>query len=626
MNGFYRIAAASPRLAVADPHFNAAQIAACSKEAAAQGAHAVVFPELALTGSTCGDLFGNRALEEAAFQAIDCLCRETAALSSGTLLAVGAPLREGSRLFNCVLAIQNGRVIGVVPKACPTGLFSPAAQRQHDFIGINGVKIPFGEDVLFELAPKEGSALRVGIEIGSDRLALIPPSAGLAANGAHLILNPAAEGETMTGAEIRREGVRIQSRHLFCCYAHAGAGVWESTDTAACSGHLLIAVDGRLLGENPRFERGGACIYADFAPDWIDRLRRAAPAFNASPRPFKARIIECEPPAIPFADLARAGLSCAPFTALDPAILRERCREIFRIQAAGLAKRFLHTGSRRLVLGLSGGLDSTLALLACLEMCEALALPAATVLGITMPGFGTSGRTRANVDALAAETGIELRAIPIADAVSAHFADIGHDPARLDAVFENAQARERTQILMDVANGCGGIVVGTGDLSEGALGWCTFNGDHMAMYGVNGGVPKTLMPALIETWAESAAPALAAVLRDIADTPVSPELLPGEQHTETIVGHYALHDFFLYYFIRFGLGRADLLDLARALLHDRYDDATLARTCDIFLTRFVTQQFKRNSLPDGPAVGSISLTPRDGWKMPADASPALFRE
>ncbi len=600
---------------VADPPANAEALLEVFREAAAGGAHVTVAPELCLTGHSCGDLFGAASLEGQTAEALRCLLR---GLPSKGLFVVGLPVRRDDQLFNCAAVLQDGAVLGYVPKAHLPAYrefyekrhFVPAAAASE----LLHEGVPFGNDLIFE-----AGGLRFGVELCEDLWAVDAPSQRLAAGRAHLILNLSASTEAVGKADYRRDLVRMQSARLACAYAYASAGPGESTTDVVYGGHRLMAVNGRLIAES-RWEEGVSLM--DFRPAWVDAVRQRETSFPDLPRPALRRVV-CRAPeegGYGRVDGSLAGLDARPFVPKDDACRAARCREILRIQSEGLAKRLRHTGAKRMVLGLSGGLDSTLALLVCDRTRRALGLPPEAVLAVTMPGFGTSGRTLGNARALARELGAELREIPIAPGVEQHFRDIGHDPAVHDVTYENAQARARTYLLMDLANQTGGLLVGTGDLSEIALGWSTYNGDHMSMYAVNCGVPKTLVRSCVEAVADDSAPALAHVLRDICATPVSPELLPGEQHTEAIVGSYELHDFFLYYFMKYGCSRGELAELAGLLLADAYDASTVEATLDIFCRRFVQQQFKRSAIPDGPKVGTVALSPRGDWRMPSDAA------
>ncbi|MEG2465463.1 MAG: NAD(+) synthase [Kiritimatiellia bacterium] len=616
MKNFYRIAAVTPTVSVANPKANAEALLTVFQEAVKQGAHVVVAPELSLTSYTCADLFGTAALEQQTQSALCSICKK---LPSRAIFVVGLPVRWNDQIFNCAAVLQEGKVLGIVPKThLPT--YREFYEKRHFTSGktvppgmeLNG--IPFGTDLLFD-----AGAFQFGIELCEDLWAVDAPSQALAAGRAHLLLNLSASTETVGKADYRRDLVRMQSARLSCAYVYASAGVGESTTDVVYGGHRILANNGRIVAES-RWVEGVSVM--DFCPRWIDFLRARETSFPELPR-VHFRHIACRSPEdgnYGEADGSLAGLEARPFVPADDHYREERCREIFRIQVAGLSKRVTHTRSQRLVIGLSGGLDSTLALLVCTQLCTQLHLPPTTILGVTMPGFGTSVRTRGNVDILARCLGIELREIPITAAVEQHFKDIGHAPTVCDVTYENSQARERTQILMDIANQERGLVVGTGDLSEIALGWSTYNGDHMSMYAVNCGVPKTLVRYCVETVARESDAALSAVLKDICATPVSPELLPCEQSTEAIVGCYELHDFFLYYFVKYGVTCEELKSLALLLLGDSYAQAQIERTLYIFARRFVQQQFKRSAIPDGPKVGTIALSPRGDWRMPSDAS------
>ena len=631
MNGFLRLASCVPVLRVGDPAFNAARIRERYLEADAAGAALAVFPELAITGYSCGDLFGNRALLEAAERELLALARATEGRRA--LLVCGVPLRVGARLFNAAAVLGGGRILGLPLKEYLPNYREFYEKRQfrsvREFadgaIRLGGADVPAGAGLVF--ACGDGAAqVRFGVEICEDLWSVKPPSADLALAGAQVVLNLSAGDELVGKADYRRALVAGQSARLCCAYLLAGAGVHESTSDAVFSGHALVAFNGAVVAENERFAREGSVTTADVNPAWCDALRASWSSFHDAPAPAGIRLVPL--PALPGSpDLSRACIAARPFVPTGADARTARCREIFSIQTAGLAGRAERTGARRLVLGVSGGLDSTLALLVCAKATDLLGLPRATTLAVTMPGFGTTARTKGNAERLAELLGAELRTIPIGPAVERHFADVGHDPAVRDVTYENAQARERTQILMDLANQEGGLVVGTGDLSEIALGWSTYNGDQMSMYNVNCGVPKTLIRHLVESEAAGAPADVAAVLRDVVATPVSPELVPGgagAQRTEGILGRYDLHDFFLYHFLKFG----ETPDNLRALALRAFGSETTAGEVDaalrVFLRRFVTQQFKRAASPDGPKVGTVALSPRGDWRAPSDFSPALF--
>ncbi len=602
MTAFYRVATVVPKVTLASPMANAKALLECFREASAQGAGIAVAPELSLTGATCGDLFGRTSLEVQTAEALAYLCAE---LPKEGIYIVGLPIRWNGDLFSCAAVLQKGAVLGYVPKVMLTPeearIFTSANELPE---GATVEGIPLDSSLLFK-----AGEVKFGVEVSYSLWNVVAPSDRFASARAHLVVALASDIEMVGQGALRRELVKVQSGRLACAYAYVTAGEGESTTDTVHSGHTLLANNGKLIDES-QWTTGVTVM--DFNPRWIETLQKdALRSLTHETLPT----IVCEP--IPQADGTKAGLDAMPFVPSDDAACMARCKEIFKIQVTGLARRFTHTRSKRLVVGLSGGLDSTLAVLVCAQMCRELSLPATTILGVTMPGFGTSKRTRSNVDILAEELGIELREISIVPQVELHFKEIGHDPAVQDVTYENAQARARTFILMDLANQENALYVGTGDLSEIALGWSTYNGDHMSMYSVNGGVPKTLMRACVERVARESTPALATTLRDICATPVSPELLPGEQHTESLVGSYELHDFFLYYFIKYGCTRAELSELAH-LLHR--GNPEIERTLEIFCRRFVQQQFKRSACPDGPKVGTIGFSPRGDWRMPSDAS------
>jgi NAD+ synthase (glutamine-hydrolysing) len=645
--GFFRVGAACPRISVADPDANVAEILESVEAARAKGVQALVLPELSLTGYTCGDLFFNRALVEAAERALLRLLKETA--SSRMVVCVGLPLGLDGRLFNVAAVLQAGRILGLVPKSFLPGYreyyeerwFSSSREAVSDEARLCGHPAPFGTDLIFRLEAEPHLALAV--EICEDLWAPIPPSSRHAIAGASVLANLSASNDLVGKAEYRRELVRQQSARTLAAYVYANAGVHESTTDTVFGGHLLVGENGVLLAEGERFKRGGDLVVSDVDLLHLvtERQRQTSFADAVHPQGPAYRHIPLQDVAAPKPHRLVRRIDPHPFVPKDPATLDERCREVFAIQTAGLAKRLEHTGLRRVVLGLSGGLDSTLALLVCVRTFDLLALPRQGILAVTMPGFATSERTRASARRLAEVVQVELREIDIQKACLQHISDIGLDPSdRSSATFQNLQARERTQVLMDLANKEGGMVVGTGDLSELALGFATFAGDHISMYNVNGGVPKTLVRRLV-SWAgdHQASPPEREVLKDVLETPVSPELVPAgkdgaAQNTEDIIGPYELHDFFLWCLVRLGAGPRKTLFLAEHAFdgdgdgdddHDgRYDEATLKRWLRVFVERFFEQQFKRSVLPDGPKVGSVSLSPRADWRMPSDASKAAW--
>lgn len=635
MYGFYRISACVPRLKIADVRFNVEEIQHLAEKVSAAGGSVILFPELAVTGYSCADLFHNSALLDQAEKGIAELA-ET--LPGDAVYAIGAPVRFRGRLFNAAVVMQNGSILGVVPKInlpnyrefYEKRYFSSGRGIEAEVFPFAGFdKVPFGGDLIFEVSPE----LRIGIEICEDMWAVVPPSSRLALNGATLILNLSASNELVGKADYRRELVRGQSARCVAAYAYVSAGVHESTTDTVCGGHAVIAENGAVLLDSERFFRDGRLFQTD-----VDLQRIGAARLSDSPY---ANSVEMAPPSdcrrIPVSpvpqpsDLLRT-VEPHPFVPSDTAVRDSRCREIFSIQSAGLARRIEHTSARKLVIGISGGLDSTLALLVCVETMKLLKKESSDVIAVTMPGFGTTGRTYNNAVGLCRLLGTELREISIREACLEHFRNIGHDPETHDVVYENSQARERTQILLDIANKEQGIAVGTGDLSESAMGWCTYNGDHISMYSVNCSVPKTLIRFLIAWVGENSAPEVRAILQDIIDTPVSPELLPAaedgsiRQKTEDIIGPYEVHDFFLYHFLKYGAPPAKMLFLAEHAFAGVFSKEQLAMWLKTFLRRFFSQQFKRSCMPDGPKVGSISLSPRGDWRMPSDASAALWFE
>lgn len=637
--GFLRVGAASPRLKVADPAYNLGEALAMVSKARSRGVQVLVLPELALTGYSAGDLFFSlRTLVAGAERALGRLIEETASLPM--LIAVGLPVAVDSQLFNTAAVFQSGKLLGVVPKSFLPGYkeyyeerwFSSAREALRTDVRLAGQEAPFGTDLLFSVEAEPGVML--GVEICEDLWVPIPPSSYHAVAGATVLLNLSASIDVVGRADYRRELVKQQSGRTISAYVLANSGVHESTTDVVFGGHLLVAEDGVVLAEGERFRRDGALIVSDVDTERLQiervRLTSFADAIHNLRRTYR-RVALAPIPAPEPHRLARA-IDSHPFVPKDPRTLDDRCEEVFAIQAAGLAKRIEHTGVKRVVLGVSGGLDSTLALLVCLRTFDLLGLDRKGILAVTLPGFGTTGGTLQSARALAAALGISLREIDIRAACAQHIKDIGLDPGDTGSVtYQNLQARERTQVLMDLANKEGGLVVGTGDLSELALGFCTFGGDQIAMYNVNGSVPKTLVRELVR-WVAGRHTEGAAreVLTKILGTPVSPELTPPqpdgtiEQRTEDILGPFELHDFFLWALLRLGAGPRKILFLAREAFGDAYDTATLKRWLRVFLERFFDQQFKRSVLPDGPKVGSVSLSPRGDWRMPSDASKAAW--
>ena len=630
-DGFFRVGAATPQVVVADVEENRRRIAALVGQAAAQGCGAVCFPELSLTGYTCGDLFRDSALLKAAEGALSALMEETAGLD--ILCAVGVPVPWNGALYNCAAVFHRGRLLGLPAKVCVPNYsefyegrhFTPGPQRPVE-VAFAGQRAPLGRGLLF--ACQNVPDLTVGVEICEDLWSPLPPSVSLCRAGATLILNPSCSDETIGKAEYRRELVRQHSGRLLCAYVYADSGLGESTTDMVFAGHDLIAENGALLAESQLFSTGLLTGEVDLERLSQERRRMNTwqPAFDqdAAPVPFRyaEETLSAFAPCRAFAPY--------PFVPQDAAGLSDRCQQILTMQSVGLASRLAAIGGRAAVVGLSGGLDSTLALLVTARAFDRMGLPREGIHALSMPCFGTTSRTKSNAQKIAEELGVSFREVSIEKAVRQHFLDIGQDPSSLDVTFENSQARERTQVLMDVANRLGGIVIGTGDLSELALGWATYNGDHMSMYGVNASIPKTLVRHLVRYVADHSEASLREALLDVLDTPVSPELLPpkdGEiaQKTEELVGPYELHDFFLYYMLRFGFGPGKIYRMACRAFAGQYDGPTVKKWLTAFYRRFFTQQFKRSCLPDGPKVGSVTLSPRGDWRMPSDASWRLWQ-
>ena len=623
-DGFVKVAAGTPRIRVADCGYNAGQIIALMKQAAGQGVKVLALPELCVTGYTCGDLFLQDALLDGAEEALERILEETAELDMVT--ALGLPVRAEGKLYNCAAVIKGGQLLGLVPKGHIPGYgeagedrwFRAAPEAEGGVVvSLIGEQTCLWDRQLFacETVPD----LTIGVEICEDLLVPSAPSVELAARGATLILNLSASPELAGKAAWRRDLVTCQSGRLVCGYVYADAGEGESTTDLVFGSHNIVAENGLLLSES-RF--AGGLTVSEIDVNLLAYERRRMTTFPAAREGLyitnyftlgqEDTRLTRPIPAEPFLPKTKEGLE-----------------EILTIAALGLKKRLEHTHAPAAVIGLSGGLDSTLAILTTARAFDLLGRDRKDIVAITMPCFGTTARTRSNAEQLAEELGATLKVIDIGAAVRQHFADIGHDMEDHSVTFENAQARERTQVLMDVANRLGGLVIGTGDLSELALGWCTYNGDHMSMYAVNGGIPKTLMRHLVAHEADRAGEGLARVLRDILDTPVSPELLPprdGEiaQRTEDLVGPYELHDFYLYYAVCRGFRPRKVFRLAKQALGGTYDDATLLKWLKNFYRRFFSQQFKRSCMPDGPQVTELSLSPRGGWQMPSDGVAALW--
>ena len=627
-DGFVKVAAGTPKIKIADCGYNKNAVIGVMKEAAERGVKILVLPELCITGYGCQDLFFQSTLLESALEALNKIVE----FSDGfdMLTTVGCPLTVRGKLYNCAVVIKSGKVLGIVPKKHLPNYnefyemrhFTPAPAQRCE-AELFGKSVPFGLDLLFEC--KELPELTFGVEICEDLWAANPPSTALALSGATIIGNPSASNETIGKDSYRRSLVSGQSARLLCAYVYAGAGDGESTQDLVFSGHNIIAENGVILAESKLFKNELTVTETDV--QFLAFERRKNTSFAAdSPHealriPFELKLSET--PLTRFVDPA-------PFVPDTDAEKHKRCHRILSMQAHGLAKRVEHTNCKTLVVGISGGLDSTLALLVCVETMKLLNRPMSDIVTVTMPCFGTTEHTRSNAERLCELLGTSLRVIDISASVRQHFADIDHDESNHDVVYENAQARERTKVIMDIANAEGGLVVGTGDLSELALGWATYNGDHMSMYGVNSSVPKTLVRHIVYYYAiTSSDNLLREVLISIFNTPVSPELLPADENgniaqiTEDLVGPYELHDFFLYYGIRRGFPPQKVLRLAEyafcAQTPVAYDHETILKWLKVFYRRFFSQQFKRSCLPDGVKVGSVTLSPRGDWRMPSDA-------
>ena len=631
--GFVTVAAGVPLVKVADCQSNIGQMEQLMRKAAERSVQVIAFPELSVTSYTCLDLFAQQTLLDEAEKALLKLVKETADLEM--LAIVGVPLVTENRLINAAVAFQKGEILGVVPKTFLASYkefqeerwFTSSFALHKDHICIAGKDYPMSSNMLFDA----GDAV-VGVEICEDLWVPVPPSSRLALMGADIICNLSASNELIGKQHYREQLVRQQSGRCIAGYVYASCGYGESTTDLVFAGSSMIAENGNMLAEAERFSMEPQLVVSEIDVDYLRHDRRVTTSFMQTSK----QLIPDAPVRVAF-NLPKQNLpkltrpiDAHPFTPSGNA-LKERCEEIFHIQVAGLAKRVSHAHAATAVIGISGGLDSTLALLVTAMTFDALSMPRSQIIGVTMPGFGTTGRTYNNAVSLIRSLGVTLREISIRDAVNLHFKDIGQDPEKHDVTYENCQARERTQILMDIANKENGLVIGTGDLSEMALGWATYNGDHMSMYGVNCSIPKTLVKYLVDWIANNKVDEASRItLLDIVDTPISPELIPADengnikQKTEDLVGPYELHDFFLYHFMRFGAHPAKIYYLARQAFANDYDDATIKKWLRTFIRRFFQQQFKRSCLPDGPKVGSISLSPRGDWRMPSDASADLW--
>lgn len=629
-HGYVRAAAYTPQIKVADPMYNTDQIISLMQKAYDDRVKVAVFPELCITGYTCNDLFLQEVLLEGALKGLERIVGKSSECN-GMLTFVGLPYEYDGKIYNVAAAVCNGEILGLVPKKNIPNYGEFYEKRQFTQgndkcvnVKINGEKVPMGAKLLFNCVnmPK----LVVGAEICEDLWSAQPPSIGLAVNGATMIINCSASNETIGKKEYRRQLVKGQSARLVSGYVYASAGEGESTQDIVFGGHNMICENGSILSEVPLFCSKEAIADIDMAR--ISAERRRMDTF-VTERSEDYTVVDFEL-AMEDLKLIRT-FDKAPFVPDDVGERNERCEDILNIQTMGLKKRLSHTGSKSAVVGISGGLDSTLALLVTVRAFDALDIPRDSITCVTMPCFGTTDRTYNNAVELTKKLGCTLREINIKAAVRQHFKDINHDENVHDVTYENSQARERTQILMDIANQTNGMVIGTGDMSELALGWATYNGDHMSMYGVNSSVPKTLVKHLVKYYADTCNDEeLAAVLNDVLDTPVSPELLPPQddgsiaQRTEDLVGPYELHDFFMYHMLRFGVRPQKLFRIAKLAFAGEYSDEVIYKWLRTFVWRFFSQQFKRSCLPDGPKVGSVAVSPRGDLRMPSDASPALW--
>jgi NAD+ synthase (glutamine-hydrolysing) len=630
MHGFHRVAAAVNKTTVANPQENAIELLNLVNRAFQDNVSIVLFPELTLTGYTASDLFFNQKLLEKQNRTLMSILTETKEISTISLL--GIVLLNHGRLYNCAIIIQNGNILGVVPKS-----FIPNKkefyEKRHFISGKNiknksitlcGQEVPFGVDLLFT----DNKELTFGVEICEDLWAVTPPSNQMSINGANIIFNLSASNELIGKAEYREELVRTQSARCMGAYVYSSSGVGESTTDTVFGGHSIISEYGSTLAQNERFSMESSLITADLDLQRLNFQRLAESSYADEEITEFRSVIISETPKI---KKLKRFINPMPFV---PSVYQEkalRCEEIVNIQAHALIKRMSHAHIQKAVIGISGGLDSTLALLSTHKAFELMAWNVKDIIAITMPGFGTTSRTKNNAIELCEALGVTLRTVDITKLALTEFEAIGHDVDDHSVTYENVQARARTSILMNTANREGGLVIGTGDLSEIALGWSTYNGDHMSMYALNSGIPKTLIKYVIEYFKSNEK--IAHIIEDILDTPISPELLPHEgdeivQETESIVGPYELHDFFLYHFIKYGASPKKILFLANHAFKDskKYDEETIKKWLKKFLWRFFTQQFKRSCMPDGPKVGSISLSPRADWRMPSDTDMKIWLE
>lgn len=627
-NGFVKVACATPDIRVADCNFNTQNIIKILNDAHQKGVKLITFPELCVTGYTCGDLFLQEKLITSAFDSVKTIAKASENLD--VIVIVGAPVRCNGKLYNCAIVILNGEILGIVPKTHLPN-YSEFYERRHFepapnenlLVNINCENYLFGNKIIFTNSACE--SFTFAIEICEDLWVPNPPSISHAKAGATIIINPSASDEIIGKDSYRRNLVSSQSGSLVCAYLYAGAGEGESTTDLIFSGHNLICENGAVLSSSKLFEN--SVIISEIDVQKLEYERRRITTFPANEKDEYEQV---------FFDISYNETELSRFVDAHPFVpsaeneRAQRCEAILKMQSLGLKKRIVHANSKTVVLGISGGLDSCLALIVAINAMDMLNRPRTDVVAVTMPCFGTTIRTKTNAEVLCEKLGVTFKSIDIAEAVKIHFKDISHNPDEHNVVYENSQARERTQILMDIANQVNGLVVGTGDLSELALGWATYNGDHMSMYGVNAGVPKTLVRHIVKFFADTVKKdELKAALYDILDTPVSPELLPPKdgiisQVTEDIVGPYELHDFFLYYVLRWGFTPQKVYRLAIYAFKDKYNKETILKWLKIFYKRFFAQQFKRSCLPDAPKVGTVTLSPRGDWRMPSDACAKIW--
>lgn len=632
-SGFLKVCAVSPRVTVAGVQSNLNAALQEIEKANKNKVQISVFPELFLSGYTCGDLFLQTALQDACKSALTAVCRATE--NSALVVVIGLPLKFGASLYNCAAVVQNGMVVAVIPKTYIPNYNEYYEKRWfasgdgvNGTIKLNEQEVPFGQTLV-----RLSDDAVLGVEICEDLWTPSTPGTSLALSGANIIVNLSASNEVVTKNDYRKNLICMQSAKDFCAYIYASAGVGESTTDLVFSGACTVAENGALLSEGERFAFNGSMAEACIDIEKLNAERAHNTSFTDAAKKLKEKLSEVSTP-VEVSDLeyneVNRSFDPHPFVPSDSAEKDERCREILSIQSHALAKRMSHIGAKKAIIGISGGLDSTLALLVTARALKILNLPNENMICVTMPGFGTTDRTYQNAVDLIHAFGATFMEISIRNAARGHMADIGHDESVHDITYENTQARERTQILMDLANKHGAVLVGTGDLSELALGWCTYNADHMSMYGVNAGVPKTLVRHLVRSEAQQLPEEISKILNDILDTPVSPELLPPDengniqQKTEETLGPYEVHDFYLYHFLRFGTRPEKLLFMVSRAFAGIYSEEQLKNWLKLFVRRFFTNQFKRSCLPDGPKVGSVSLSPRGDWRMPSDADCSVW--